>query len=36
MPTPAAEQTEAEDCDNKELAIATAAEVLKKPNSNIP
>ena len=30
MHTPAAEQTEAKDCDNKEPSISTAGEVLKK------
>lgn len=36
MHTLAAEQTEAEECDVKELFISTAVEVLEKPNSNIP
>lgn len=36
MHTAAAEQMEAEDCDNTGLPASTAVEVLKKPNSNIP
>lgn len=36
MHTVAAEQMEAEDCDNTGLPASTAVEVLKKPNSNIP